>query len=342
MPEPLLYLKATAAAAIVSATFVLAMAGVRRSAIATWLNSTCVLAIGVGLAAGYSVLSLHLAWPPRNGLDRLLTIVVPLALIIELISGVERVPRWVAWFLRISLTATIPRILLHGSVYLSRSDNDWTLWQASLAMALCGALLAGAWSLLSCLSERSPGVSIPLALCLSIQCAGLTVMLAGYIKGGAAAIPLAAALVATSIGAKLVSKRTSPQTNIGWPAILGIGVVGLFGLLFIGRFFGRLSTERAIVMLLAPLLCWVTETSLLRDRKPWLVGSIRLVFVAIPLMMVLAVAKHDFDRDMGPLLGVVGVSNVSPALPLTGDISTKGIFRRDRQEDTQMIQTTSK
>jgi len=293
-----MYLKAMGAAAMVSAMFVLAMAGVRRGS-ATWLNSACVLGMGLGLAFGYYVLSLRLAWPPVNGLDRFLTIVVPAALGIELIAGFQCVPRWVAWMLRMSLAATIPRILLHGSVYLSGSGNDWNLWQAGTALAVCGALLAGLWGLLSWLSQRSPGVSIPLALYLSAQCAGLTVMMAGYIKGGAAAFPLAATLVATTIAARQITKRS------GAPAILGIGVVGLFSLLFIGRFFGRLSTGCALAMLLAPLLCWTTETPLLRHRKPWLVGSLRLVLVAIPLVVVLAVAKRDFDRDMAPLLGEV-------------------------------------
>ncbi len=74
----------------------------------------------------------------------------------------------------------------------------------------------------------------------------------------------------------LVAAERCRSETYATPAILGIGVVGLFGLLFIGRFFGRLSTGCALTMLLAPLLCWVTEMPLLRHRKPWLVGSLRL------------------------------------------------------------------
>jgi hypothetical protein len=305
MPEPLLYLKAMGAAAIVSAIFVLTMLPVRRTASTTWLNSVCILAIGLGLVVGYYVLSLQLAWPPASGLDRFLTIVVPAALGIELLAGFQRTPRPVAWLLRMSLAATIPRILLHGSVYLSGTD-EWTLWQAGAALAVCGVLLAGLWSLLSWLSQRSPGVSIPCALCLTTQCAGVTIMMAGYIKGGAAALPLVAALLATTIGVRLITKPTAAAgSDIGsvFATIVGIGVVGLFGLLFIGRFFGRISTGCALTMLLAPLLCWATEMPLLRHRKPWLVGSLRLALVTIPLVAVLALAKRDFDREMSPLLG---------------------------------------
>jgi len=176
------------------------------------------------------------------------------------------------------------------------------LWQVGTAMVVSSVALAGLWSLLSWLLRRSPGVSIPFALSLSSLCGGLTVMMAGYIKGGAAAFPLAATVAATTVGAWLISKRSSMPVDCGGQAILGIGVAGLFGQLFIGHFFGELSAVSALAILLAPLLCWATEIRLLRHRKPWIVGSVRLVLVAIPLMLVLTEAKSDFDRDMAPLL----------------------------------------
>lgn len=303
MPDPWLYLNSMGTAAIVSAVVVLAMVRGRHHVSATWLNSACVIAIGLGLAAGFDVLSVRLTWPPVNGLDRFLTIAMPLVLGIELIVGRQHVPRWGAWLLRISLAVTLPRILLHGSVYLSDSAEGWTLLQAGAAMAVCGTLFAAVWVLLAWLSQRSPSISIPLALCLPIPCAGLTVMMAGYIKGGAAAFPLLATLVATTIMASLMRKRSVAPTRMIAPAILGIGVVSLFGLLFLGRFFGRLSTGSALAMFLAPLLCWVSELPQLRNQKPWIVGSIRLTLVSIPLLVVLAAAKRDFDRDMAPLMG---------------------------------------
>ncbi len=302
MPEPLLYVKSMGVAAIVSAILMLTMSLVSKTANATWRSFSCTLAIGFGLAAGYHVLSLQLAWPPANALDRLLTIIVPVALGTELIAGVRPVPRWVGWLLRITLAVAIPRILLHGSVYLSGPDDGWTRWQAAALLVVSSVLLAAVWSLLSWLSQRSPGFSVPLSLCLSIQSAGMTVMMAGYIKGGAAAIPMVAALSAATIAAGLLSKRGETGLKLDAPVLLGIGVVSLFGLLFIGRFFGRISTTFALTMLLAPLLCWVTELPWLRHRKPALVGSLRLAFVSIPLIVVLLWAKRNFDREMSPLL----------------------------------------
>ena len=302
MPDPLLYLQSIGAATIVSTLCVWAMVGWRPSSSVVGLNSASVVGMGLGLALGGHVLGLRLAWPPVNGLDRLLMIVMPMALGMELIACFECVPQRVAWLLRMSLAATTPRILLHGSVYLSGGNDHLPMWQSVVVMAVCAVLLAGVWGLLSALPERSAGDSIPLVLGLTIQCAGLTIMMAGYIQGGGAAIPLAATIVSTTIAAWLIQRRPGDPTHAHCPAIMGVGVVGLFGVLFIGRFFGRISNGCALAMLLTPLLCWVTELPFLRHRNPWLRGLIRLMIVSSVLAFVLFAAKRDFDRDMVPLL----------------------------------------
>lgn len=124
-------------------------------------------------------------------------------------------------------------------------------------------------------------------------------------QGWRAAFPLAATVAASAISAWIVPQRARLTRNFTDQAIISIGVVGLFGLLFIGRYFGRLSAGKELSILLAPLLCWVSEIPLVRRRRPWIVGSLRLAMVAIPLVMVLGAAKKEFDRDMAPLLGRV-------------------------------------
>jgi hypothetical protein len=320
MPEPLLFLKSMGAAALASTVFVLAvvwtrsLVGAAQSSLtqssstpspSTWLNSACVLATGFGLTVGCVVTSLQVAWPPASALDRFLTIVVPAVLGVELIAGFERVPRPVAWLFRMGLAAVVPRVLLHGSVYLNAAPGGRTAWESFAPLVLGGILLAGDWGLMFRLSRRGPGASIPLAFSLTMLSAGVTVMLAGYIKGGAAAFPLAGAIAATIVTAGMTANRSGTPVRSVLPAMLGIGVVGSFSLLFIGCFFGRLSTGCALVILLAPLLCGVMALPVLRDWNPWIAGSLGLVLVCIPLAVVLVQAKRNFDRDMGPLLGTI-------------------------------------
>lgn len=305
MPDPLLYLKAMATSAIVSAIVVLAMASWRRPSNVNGLNSACVVSIALGLASGYSLLGVRFVWPPVNGLDRFLTVVVPAALAIELVAGMERVPPWLAWLLRTILAVAMPRIVLHNSVYLNSTDGPWSAWQAGVILVLVGGLLVLLWSLLSWLSRRSPGSSLPFALSLAILSAGATIMMSGYIKGGATAFPLATIIIATTVSVRLSTNGCTPTNHLVTAVILGIGVVGLFGLLLIGRFFGALSDGCALTVLMSPLLCWVTELPLFKDRKPWIVDAIRLIVVAIPLLLVLTEAKLDFDREIAPLLMLV-------------------------------------
>ncbi|PHS06123.1 MAG: hypothetical protein COA78_14630 [Blastopirellula sp.] len=302
MPDQNLYLKAIEATAIISTICVLLIAALQRFGSKKYLSIGYVIAISCGLAVGYYMLSLQLAWPPRNALERFLTLVLPAVLVIELVAGFHRLPNWSVWLFRVTLALILPRILLHDSVFLMGSEYGWLLWQIYLVQLVCGVLLIGLWALLSKLTERSPGVSISLAIQMSTLCAGLTVMMALYIEGGEAALPLVAALLATTIVGSLLFKRSDESEDNGMPVIIGVGVIGLFSILFIGRFFGELTTESALVILLAPLLCWVTEIPPLRNQKPWFVGTIRLFFVAIPLLVVLFLAKRDFDQNVAPLI----------------------------------------
>jgi hypothetical protein len=306
MPDPVLLLLAMAAAAGAGALCALALGGPRQPAGAGRRNAALVLAIAVGMAVGYELLQLRPIWPPATALNRLLAIVFPAVFAVELLAGFPRVPGWLAWLLRLTLALSVARILLHGSVYLDAADGEWTAGQAVAVLALAGMLLAGVWLLLARLQHRTPGVSIPLALSLSILSGGIAVMLAGYRSGGEAAFPPAAALAGAAVASSLIGNRLDEQHGA-----IGVGVVALFGLLFIGRYFGGLSTERALALLLAPLLCGATALPPWQSR-PRLAAALGLALVVLWLGVVLAGAHREFERKMGPLMG---------ATPATGKTS---------------------
>ncbi len=299
MPDPVLYTQAMTVAAVVSALCVLATGWTRSPATAERINLACIAGLGLGLIAGYRVIHVRCAWPPINGLDRYLTIVLPLIFSIELVAYWPRLPPWGVWCLRIALAVTSSRILLHGSIYLGGPRSVWTTAATYQLLLLSSLTLAVVWWFMTSLSRRSPGISILVALSLSTQTAAITVMLAGYVTGGAAALPLTAALIGVSLAASLLR---APALSEG---AVGIGVMGLFGLLFVGRFFGGLSTAQALTIFVAPLLCWVSEIPLIRTRQPWQRAVLRLGLVAVPLIVILVLSKRSFDRDTRPLLGVV-------------------------------------
>ncbi len=154
MPDPVLFAKAVAASGIVSAIISAVLTLLWRPASATRVNAACILGAACGAVAGYRVLGLAPHWPPMDGLDRCLCIVLPAALVIELIAGFGRVPRLLAWTMRIVLAAVAGRVLLHGSSYLDGSSSEWTTGQAWIALVACAVLLIAVWALLVWLMQR--------------------------------------------------------------------------------------------------------------------------------------------------------------------------------------------
>lgn len=207
--------------------------------------------------------------------------------------------------LRLALYASVGRILLHDSVYLGGGSGNPDAWTFAQTLCLFGGGFAGlitVWSLLCRLSERPAAGSITLSLAMTILCTGLATMMAGYIKGGAAAIPLAAALAGTSLASPLLAQDFDVKVETYLRATIGIGVIGLFSLLCIGHYFGQLTGPCAIVLFLTPLLCWISELPGLRSRPAWQKSGVRFVAVTIVLSAVVSFAKQDFDRKMAPLL----------------------------------------
>jgi hypothetical protein len=73
-----------------------------------------------------------------------------------------------------------------------------------------------------------------------------------------------------------------------------MGVIGIFAVVLMGRFFGSLSTTLAACLLLAPLLAWIFELPRLRKLAPGWRSAGRLACVAVPLMVVVIVAQWKF------------------------------------------------
>jgi hypothetical protein len=292
LPDPFLYLLAVVTSAGLSA---LVAFGLARGRVSPGVVNS--LATAAGIAIGTYLLKLPVNWPPSTGLGRLFAILLPAAVAIEILSALPAVQGWLRWIGRLMLAMAAARILLHGSVYLSADHAPWPTWQAIFLLGGSGCALAAVWALLLRLGQRSESVSIPLALAEAIVGGGLTIMLKGYVGGGEASLPIVGAIVGCSVAAGL----RSSQAHV-YEGVIGIGVVALFGLLFVGRFFGNVSSASALALFLAPLLCWTTELPSLRGQPRWRVACIRLAIVAIPLIAVLLFAKRDFDHDTLPLL----------------------------------------
>jgi hypothetical protein len=151
--------------------------------------------------------------------------------------------------------------------------------------------LAVVWLSLALLTRKTRGRSIPLAVAFACAGAAVTVMLSGYASGGQMGLPLAAALAGATVASLALS---APFEGDG---LLGLGVVGLFGLLVIGYFFGQLAFGHAALLFFGLLFCWVPELPYLRRLGPRLREILRVVLVGVPVILAVGLAQQKFVAD---------------------------------------------
>jgi len=295
MPDLVLIVTAMGIAAAVSAVLLFFCGWPWRAARPSWFDAGWVLGLGAGFFAGCWVLGIRPHWPPREDLDRLLAVLLPAVLVVELVAVFPRTPRWLVWALRSAVAASGAGVLLYGSSYLTDlagpGTREWSPVQAWLVLGGLGAAEGAVWALLAILARRAPGLSHAVCLSGTSAAAALTVMLSGYATGGQAGLPLAAALLGASV-AVLVLPRSSRVTGP-----IGVAIVGLFSLLVIGRFFGQLTSVHAILLFCAPLLGWLPELPYLRQLPPWARGLARVILVGVLAAVVVVAAQRKFVED---------------------------------------------
>ncbi|HZW29478.1 MAG TPA: hypothetical protein VFF52_02160 [Isosphaeraceae bacterium] len=261
---------------------------------ALWIDAGWVVGLAAGFSLGCGLLLPWPHWPPREDLDRFLLIIIPAVLIVELVGAFPRLNRlyWVLWGMVIVCAL---RVLLHGSIYLAGPPaRAWSPAQRALILGSLTGALAAAWIHLTRLARRAPGISTVVALAIAVGGSALTIMLSGYATGGQAGLPLSAALLG---GAAVAWLRPGPARG---DAPIGVGVVGLFSLLVIGRFFGELRTDHALVLFAAPVLAWLPELPRLRRLPAWARGLLRVLLVGLVVGAVLGDAARRFAAESGP------------------------------------------
>ncbi len=297
MPDPALWTEAMGvsalAAFVVFTLFTLARSSVGESS--GWRSTAAsTIALGLGMVVGCAILGIRPHWPLLEDQDRLLAIVLPLAMGVEL-AAASTWPRRLAFAGRIGVSGTTASILLHGTTYLSDltgpESREWP-------PALAGTILTGlamaqftGWLLAWRLAARSPGSSHLAGLAIVILGSSLAVMMSGYATGGLIGLPVAGALGGLAMAARL----SRPALRHGGPIL--VAVTGLASILVIGRFLGQLGTCHAVLLFAAPLLGWVPELIPGESLSPLVKASARLALVTT---LVAGVVLHASQRFLDP------------------------------------------
>jgi hypothetical protein len=251
-----------------------------------------VLSFGAGFYAGCLVLGIQPRSFLREDQDRLLALLLPGTLAVELLIAWRKCPNITAWSLRLLVGLAIVPVLLYGTIYLSDAAGPETReWSTTtLALAIGGGATAFLAELgaLAALSRRGTGIAEVAALAIVGAGAGVTIMFSGYASGGQIGLPLSAALV----GILIVWLVTSG--NPACEGIFTLAITGLFSLIVIGRGFGELSLPHAALLVAAAPTAWVWEMRRLRGIAPWIRAIGQVVTVAVVVAAVVIHAQRKF------------------------------------------------
>jgi hypothetical protein len=295
MPDPIRILEALLISSVTTGTILIVFVRPWRAPPRVRSRISGVFGAGAGIYAGCWWLGVSPNWPPREDQDRLLFILFPALIVVETAVAFAERPRWLMALPRLAIAVIAAPIVLYGSIYISDlrgpGTREWTLVQTVLIFGGLATIVAAIWAAVWLLAERSSSRSVPFVL--AIVCAGtsVTVMLSGYASGGLIGLSLSAALFGALI-ASLVLTGT-PEIN----GLVGVGVVGLFALVMVGRFFGQLTTVNAALLFCAPLLCWLAELPFVRRGGTVLHGMVRVILPAIPVAVALILAQQQFVVD---------------------------------------------
>jgi hypothetical protein len=292
MPDAVSLIQATAVAAITVAAVTL-LARWLLSSKPVWLSDG-IIGVGLGCFIGCWWLGIRPQWPPQQDQDRLLLFLLPLAVVVEVAAVYFNRQPYLKWVLRAAVALTAARILLHGSVYVANvggPSRQWTEWQAWQVFTAMGGALLLVWFLTTQLTKRASAWPVLAGLALAGAGAGITVMLSGYATGGQVGF---AALGALS-GAALVSPLLRFRAGIEGTA--GVGLIVLYAVLVVGRFFGELPTWYAVVLLASPLVGWLPELPYVRRVTWWLREPLRIGVVLIPIALVVILAQRKFVEE---------------------------------------------
>ena len=259
-----------------------------------------------GVVAGLCMLRALPSLPPTTGLDRFLVILLPVALAIEAEAAAKCLGG--LW-----LTAERGCVALLA-VPVHHHASVWMEGGAPAVAILAAALfLWASWEGITEEVRASDDRVVAVVTSLTLVVAGLSIAMAGWLKGGLVALPLAGALAGALVAEWSGARRSLERDGgghgpSGLPGLTAAGLVALFGLVVVGRCFGRLGSAAALLIVMVPLLAAI-PAAIGRSLPVSAAGRglrsalYRVLLALVLLAIVLWGAKTDFDKRMGRLLG---------------------------------------
>jgi hypothetical protein len=297
MPDLWLLMASFVASAVCAAgaCFVMLCSGSRLSGPAKVSESSrAVCGFASGVLAGLAVQGLRPAFPPTTALDRWLLIALPVLLLADIVASNSPPIRRSGLMARgLAAAAAVP-IILFGSVHLQAAP-EWSLLpgltSGGLLITVCTCALTALVATLACIPSEISAVPRATLCVLTLQVAGLTVMLGGWVRGGAMALPFAGSCAGMLLTGVAMSQVTVVAATIRWTCL------SLCGVVLLGHFFGRLTWLQAVLLLFAAVIPPLPGLCSSRGR-----GIFCSLLTLLILAAVLVPALAAFAERMRPLM----------------------------------------
>src|SRR3569623_954478 len=183
MPNALLLLSALAVAAVVAFADPVAIGRMLRTRRDLGLALGSPIGFVCGVALGLMLLGVRCHWPPREDQDRLLLVLLPLAVLTDIVGALPRL-RPLALVLRAVACAACGPVILWGSIHVSDAAGPGSrllsMPMIILLAAAAAALMASAWRLLLHAQPALPRPAIGIALALTLAAASSATLHSGY------------------------------------------------------------------------------------------------------------------------------------------------------------------
>jgi len=242
------------------------------------------------------------AVPPVSGLDRWLLLALPLLLAAEFAGSRCRSASF-RRLLRLAAVAVAVQVILYGSIHFRAAPAVQLLPGLTLGGLVTVMAAGGVMAAVTELCDGSAGAATSvqaILVILTLQAGAATVMLGGWISGGAAALPLAGSCLGMVIASLGLRSPLAVGLVIRW------GVRSLCGVVLLGHFFGRLTFLQSLMLLSAAVttLCLPLPKRRVSAR---LHVRVRCVLGVLLLALVLIPAIAQFIERMRPLLSAAPV-----------------------------------
>jgi len=277
------------------------------SAILAWLiggssGSDWITAAGLGVAhvtgfvVGFMATYGLPRFPPIESQDWIVTVLLPAALVVTLLSATKGVSFGLSWLLRGLLAAATPLVLLQPYVRYTWSFSESVTWLCGLGAAGLVTwffLLRFEYRVVSIAKQEEVGSCWWWSWTLAIVAGatGMTILLSGSQTLGQLGLTLAAVLGGSGTLCATVRRPRSVASCLDVPYLL------LFGLWLSGYFYAELGFWQVAALVLAPHMVWVGQWARFRKLPAWQNAMIGLIAVTAVAMSAVLFAAVKFGQE---------------------------------------------